>query len=292
MLVLLLRRFSPDLSGGTGGGDLLLSRGAAEVKTGRIRNENQGEMYTSILLWGRIINCRTAVQEEKETMGKNVKTKQLTQRSGQAWTVIGAVLCVLFGFLLICNLTIIIKGTLFPEKPPSVLGISPMVVLSGSMSGQAEDHIEVGDLIFVGKAEAEELEVGDIIAYMNGGSAVTHRITAIETEEDGGLLFTTKGDANEIADTQPVTEEQLVGIYQGRIPKAGDFALFLQQPLGMLLFIGVPLLAFIIYDIVRRQRFANWEKAKALEMEAELERLRTLAGEQKESSIGAEGASH
>lgn len=222
---------------------------------------------------------------------EEVIKEKAPQKSGRALTVIGAMLCILFGFLLICNLTIIIKGTLYPEKPPSVLGVIPMVVLSGSMSSEAEDHIEVGDLIFVGKAEAEELEVGDIIAYMNGGSAVTHRIIAIDTAEDGSLLFTTKGDANEVEDTQPVTEEQLVGIYQGRIPKAGDFALFLQQPLGMLLFIGVPLLAFIIYDIVRRQRYASREKVKALEMEAELKRLRSLAGEQETSSVSAEDVS-
>ena len=203
----------------------------------------------------------------------------------------GAALCILFGILLICNLTILIKGTLFPENPPSVLGITPMVVLSGSMSGEAEDHIEVGDLIFVGEVEPEELEVGDIIAYRSGGSAVTHRIIAIETAEDGNLLFTTKGDANEVEDTQPVTEEQLVGIYKGKIPKVGDFALFLQQPLGMLLFICVPLLAFIIYDIVRRQRYAIREKAKVREMEAELTHLRSLAGGRDASSAGAEDAS-
>ena len=221
-------------------------------------------------------------------MEESVKETQTSQKGGRLLTVLGAALCILLGFLLICNLTIIIKGTLSPEKPPSVLGITPMVVLSGSMRGEAEDHIEVGDLIFVKKAEAEALQVGDIIAYMSGGSAVTHRITAIDTDEEGSLLFTTKGDANNAEDTEPVTAEQLVGIYLGRIPKAGDFALFLQQPLGMFLFIGIPLLAFIIYDIVRRQRYASREKARALEMEAELARLRSLAGEQETASAGAD----
>ena len=95
-----------------------------------------------------------------------------SSRRGRAFTVIGAVFCALFGFLLICNLTIILKGTLSPGKPPSVLGVTPMVVLSGSMSGDAEDHIEAGDLIFVGRAVPEQLTVGGIIAYMSSGSAV------------------------------------------------------------------------------------------------------------------------
>lgn len=212
----------------------------------------------------------------------NGETQQACKAgSNRVLTAVGVALCVIFGFLLVCNLTIIIKGALFPKKPPSVLGLTPMVVLSGSMSGEAEDHIEVGDLVFVGRAAPEELEVGDVIAYMNGGATVTHRITAIDTNTDGDLLFTTKGDANNAEDTTPVTEEQLVGIYRWRIPKVGDFALFLQTPLGMLLFVGVPVLAFLIYDIIRRQRYANRENRRTAELEAELERLRGM-NEEKE----------
>ena len=215
---------------------------------------------------------------------KKCQPKRSPQKGGLALTIIGSILCVLFGFLLICNLSIIIRGTLDPDKPPSILGVTPMVVLSGSMSGDAEDHIEVGDLIFVKKTEPEALETGDVIAYMSEGTTVTHRITAIETDDNGNLLFTTKGDANDAEDTEAVTEEQLVGIYCGRIPKVGNFALFLQRPLGMLLFIGIPLLAFIIYDILRRQRYARLEKEKARELESELSRLRSLTGEHNPSS--------
>lgn len=216
------------------------------------------------------------------------KKKKEREKSNKAITVIGFVLCILLSLLLICNLTIIIKGTLYPDKPPSVLGITPMVVLSGSMSGDAEDHIEVGDLIFIKNVDASSLEVGDVITYMNNGSTVTHRINSIDVDEQGNLLFITKGDANNAEDTQPVTEQQLVGIYQGRIPKLGNFILFLQQPLGMLIFIGLPLLTFIIYDIIRRQRYVNREKAKTLALEKEVKRLRTLAKEQEPSSIDIE----
>lgn len=205
--------------------------------------------------------------------------KERTGTSHKVMTVIGTVLCVVFSLMLICNLTIIIKGTIDPDKPPSVLGITPMAVLSGSMSGDAEDHIEVGDLIFIGKAEPKELAEGDVITFMQNKTVVTHRIIGIETDKDGKLLFTTKGDANNTEDREPVSEDDLVGVYMGRIPKVGDFALFLQTPLGMILFVGVPLLAFIIYDIVRRQHSANKENKKNAELEAELQRLRALAGE-------------
>ena len=198
-------------------------------------------------------------------------------------TVIGAILCILFGFTLICNITIIVKGTIHPDTPPSVLGTTPLVVLSGSMSGDAPDHIEVGDLILVGKAQPEDLKVGDIIAFKQGKVIVTHRIIEITSGETGELLFTTQGDANDTPDERPVTMDSLVGIYKARIPKVGDFAFFLQTPLGMFLFIGLPLLGFIIYDIIRRQRYSAKENKKTAELEAEIKRLRALAAEKENS---------
>lgn len=200
-------------------------------------------------------------------------------KSSKFTSIVGAVLCIVFGFMLICNLTIIVKGTLTPEKPPSVLGVTPMVVLSGSMSGTAEDHIEVGDLIFVGKADPDELKAGDVIAFMDGKVVVTHRILEVQAREDGALQYITKGDANNSTDLRPVHEDNLVGIYKTRIPKLGDFALFLQTPLGMVLFIALPLMAFILYDILRRQMYAKQEAKRTDELEAELARLRKLAGE-------------
>lgn len=211
----------------------------------------------------------------------NRKENRRAGHSQKLLSVIGLALCVIFGFMLICNITIIVKGTVAPERPPAVFGVTPMVVLSGSMSGTAEDHIEAGDLIFVGKVDPVELAVGDIIAFMerNSVSVTTHRIIEITEDESGERVYVTKGDANNMEDQVPVTDDRIVGIYKARIPKVGDFALFLQEPLGMILFIGVPLLAFIIYDIIRRQRMASKADAKTSELEAELERLRKLAGE-------------
>lgn len=207
------------------------------------------------------------------------KAKNKSGSSQRVLSAIGGVVCVLLGFMLICNLIIIVKGTLFPEKPPSVFGITPFVVKSGSMSGTKDGHIEVGDLIFVGPAEPAKLEEGDVIAFMEGRIVVTHRIIGIQTGEDGSLLFKTQGDANNSPDTELVREENIVGIYKSRIPKVGDFALFLQTPLGMLIFIGIPVIGFIIYDIIRRQYYSDKERKQASEMQEELERLRAIAGE-------------
>ena len=192
--------------------------------------------------------------------------------------IVGAVLCCIFALMLVCNLTIIIKGVINPEMPPSVLGVTPMVVQSGSMSGNAEDHIEVGDLIFTVKPETDKLKEGDIISYMDGNIAVTHRIIEVQTDADGKRSFVTKGDANSTEDPA-VSEDVVFGLYKGRVPGLGDCAMFLQKPLGMAVFIGIPVCAFIIYDIIRRQRSSGRKDKETEALKAELDRLRAAAGE-------------
>ena len=195
------------------------------------------------------------------------------KKSGAAVQILGAVLCVVFGFFLVCNIIIIVKGTLHPETPPTVLGVAPMVVLSGSMSGTAEDHIEVGDLIFTTTPDLDSLQVGDVVAFMDGDVVVTHRIVDITADKSGKKQFVTKGDANNTEDPA-IYPESVIGVYRGRIPKLGDFALFLQKPLGMAVFIGVPVCAFVIGDVIRRRKQAQHSDEETARLREELERLK------------------
>ena len=192
-------------------------------------------------------------------------------------TVVGAVLCAVFSFLLVCNVIIIVKGTLHPETPPTVLGVAPMVVLSGSMSGTAEDHIEVGDLIFTTTPDLDGLRVGDVVAFMDDDVVVTHRIVDITADKSGKKQFVTKGDANNTEDPA-IYPEAVIGVYRGRIPKLGDFALFLQKPLGMVVFIGVPVCAFVIGDVIRRRKQAQRSDEETARLREELERLKAASG--------------
>lgn len=143
---------------------------------------------------------------------------------------------------------------------------------------QCEDHIEVGDLIFTVKPDTDKLKAGDIISFMDGNIAVTHRIIEVRAGADGKRSFVTKGDANNTEDPA-VGEDAVFGLYKGRVPGLGDFAMFLQKPLGMAVFIGIPVCAFIIYDIIRRQRSSGKRDKETEELKAELERLRAAAGE-------------
>lgn len=256
-------------------------------------------------------------------------------------TIVGAVLCAIFGLLLLFNLIIIVKGLVNKDAPPSVFGVTPMVVRTGSMSSDkqhfvkvdeladvtpeqikslkvgdtvytqygdykvenvivsiqspnsetpvfiterhAKDHIEAGDLIFSVKKDTGELKPGDVISYLENDYVVTHRILSVTPEG-----FVTKGDANNEIDKDPVKPENVVGLYKSRIPAMGEFIYFLQKPVGMAIFIGVPVVAFIAYEVIRSVKNADEESSENEELRKELERLRALAKEKEKPSANTE----
>ncbi|MCL1952799.1 MAG: signal peptidase I [Oscillospiraceae bacterium] len=198
-----------------------------------------------------------------------------------------ALIAVLLPVMLV-NLTLIIKSYARPEEVPSVFGVSPLIVESGSMAPE----ILVDDLIFVKKVNADDLQADEIIAFQPLGEkvVVTHRIVELRTEEDGRTVFVTKGDANNVADSDPCEKYQVVGRYIGRLAGVGRIALFLKEPLGMILCVAVPLALFLLYDVLRRVIYNRGRKQEEDAEKAELERLRALAASLEAGEIPAPAA--
>lgn len=185
--------------------------------------------------------------------------------------VLGVVLCVVFIPVILVNLVLIIGSYLNPDELPGVFGVKPAVVLSGSM----DPAIQVGDLIFVESCDPSSLQEGDVVCYLSSGKAITHRIVGVTSGEDGQPRLVTKGDANNAEDRLAVSFDQVQGAWNGaRVPGLGNAILFMQTPLGMILFIVCPLAVFFAWDLWRRRRLDKAEAARAAQMEAELAALR------------------
>ncbi len=193
------------------------------------------------------------------------------RKGSVALRVVSIILLCVLVIILVCNLAVIVKGSINPDRPPSILGYTTMIVLTDSMSGDAPDHIEAGDMIVTKPCQAAALEAGDIITFMetNGRTTVTHRI--ITVNEDGS--YETKGDFNNAADKEFVTADRIIGEFWFRIPKLGFVANYAQTPVGMALFIGVPLLLFLFFDSLIRAKDNKKSKKKSASVEAENERL-------------------
>ena len=214
------------------------------------------------------------------------QTKQ--NKSGDAkqkfLTILGTVLCVILLPILIINLTLIAKSYINEDEVPSVGGVFPMIVLTDSMY----PVIESGDLILCHTLEAEEVKVGDVITFYdpmgNGTSVVTHRVMDI-SEKDGRPQFVTKGDNNNVEDQVPVDAEDLIGIYQNRIPKAGNVAMFMQTTPGLILCVVCPIILLVGYDMLRRKKYEKTKQQDTDALLAELEALRALKAEKEKEEV-------
>ena len=126
-----------------------------------------------------------------------------------------------------------------------VVGISPYVVLSGSM----EPKYPVGSMIYVSSIDPSDLQVGDPVTYkMEDGTVVTHRIVERIQDPDweGRFLFLTTGDANNIVDGALLSPERIIGKPVFAIPLLGFLAYFVQNPPGTYVVISASLFLLIL----------------------------------------------
>ena len=143
------------------------------------------------------------VHKSKTTRGRK---RAIKDENPYSWIAVSVVMVMLVWFAL----------GIFP--------VFPSIIISNSM----KPVISRGDLVFLKRTDTDSLEKGDVIQYKLDEIQVFHRI--IEVKYNKGIrYFVTKGDANSAEDPSPVTEEQVMGKYIGRIPYVGWPALLLRQ---------------------------------------------------------------
>lgn len=243
------------------------------------------------------------VKKEKKSTGSKVSM------------IIGIVLCVILVPVLIMNTTLIIKDLVSDDKkPPDLFGVSPLIVVSPSMYPLFDegdmifvkqvnpDDIKVGDVIcFLDPAQEGEV-------------VLTHRVLKIETDETGARVARTAGDFNinmkydtsskedklkfskmpdnvdsdyfywtmddeDIYDDAPVplNDATIIGVYNYVVfPNVGHVSTFMAKPYGWIICISVPLLAFVLYEVISRKKK---DKSKQNDMDALLAELEALKAE-------------
>lgn len=154
------------------------------------------------------------------------------------------ILCILLLPTFIICAMMFISSLLHPNLPPSFMGYTPLVVESGSMS----PFFLQNDLILIRNGKEDTIyEKGTVICFQSEDVYVTHRITKVDTNEDGKIFYITQGDANNTTDTQPVYPEQILGSYVTRLKGWGEFVLYIQTPTGMIYCILLPI--FVLFSL-------------------------------------------
>ena len=128
-----------------------------------------------------------------------VKEKEPSTTGSKVSLIIGIVLCVILVPILIMNCALIVVGFTEPDRPPSLFGYTPMIVLTDSM----DPLIAEGDIIIAQKCDPNSINVGDVISFFDPASPtdaiLTHRVISIY--EEGGVRYAvTAGDNNASSD--------------------------------------------------------------------------------------------
>lgn len=209
------------------------------------------------------------------------KEREKNSPAHNIMTVVGAILCVILIPILLINVSLIIKSYTNPDEVPSIGGTFPLIVLTDSMYPE----IHSGDLIICHTEEAENIQLGDVISFFdpmgNGSSIVTHKVVGI-TERAGEIAWVTRGIANNADDAVPVTASDLVGVYQSRIAGVGNAVMFMQTTAGLIVCVVCPLMLLVGWDMLRRRKYEQAQKADTDALLKELEELRAQKARQEQ----------
>ena len=121
------------------------------------------------------------------------------------------------------------------------LGMGSFVVTGSSM----EPAIYKGALVIVEPVSPTAISRGEIITFERYGQMTTHRVIAIDSSNVANPTFTTKGDANSVADPEPVHFPGQVGVYRASIPVLG-YVIVYAQAYWRLALTALAALAFLL----------------------------------------------
>ena len=147
---------------------------------------------------------------------------QIPRKVKKVWDVATTVL-----ITLVVLLAVILVGA-------RLFGLQVYSVMSGSMVPK----VPVGSLIYVQEVDYTTLKPREIITFrLNDKTICTHRIVRVNQED--GYSFSTKGDANDDEDGEPVPAEAVIGKVVAILPLVGYVAFFIQHPQGRYIAIAV-----------------------------------------------------
>lgn len=150
--------------------------------------------------------------------------------------------CLMAIFLVLCALSVVYQKVVKREADASLFGFRAYIVLSGSM----EPVLQPGDLIVSRRAAEDQIDVGDIITFLDeDGVTVTHRVVDYMVK-DGQKLYQTKGDHNNANDIGLVSIEAVKGKYVFKISGLGKIVARIASPAGLLLILAAVAAGYFI----------------------------------------------
>ena len=102
--------------------------------------------------------------------------------------------------------------------------LGSLVIATDSMTGE----INKGDVVIFERYEEQLVTEGQVIVFESDDSLIVHRVAEIKII-NGNTIYYTKGDANDNLDVGFITDENIVGLVNYKVPYIGFPTLWLRS---------------------------------------------------------------
>jgi len=165
--------------------------------------------------------------------------------------------------IIIYDMFLIAQTIINPNKTPDFFGYKTFYIVTGSM----EPTIKINDIVIVKVEDKKNIQKNDIITFKLENEIVTHRVIDI-AYNNGTLIYTTKGDKNDVTDIEKVEFEQIEGKYVTKVSKIGKMLNILKNKY----IFGLILILLIICYIIQRKILLKKKERKYKREEYERKR--------------------
>ncbi|WP_374055099.1 signal peptidase I SipW [Rossellomorea sp. FM04394] len=158
------------------------------------------------------------------------------------WNIVSSAIGAIF-LVMICLTAFIVLSSRLSGGEPTFLGYQVKAVLSGSM----EPTFQTGSIISIKQGdERTSYKTGDIITFRMDDKLITHRIIDVQ-QENGQVVYKTKGDNNNGPDLWTVPAQNIIGKYTNlTIPYIGYALNYANSKAGSALLLIVPGILLLI----------------------------------------------
>lgn len=169
---------------------------------------------------------------------KDKKSKYKSEKS-RFRKVTNIIEYIIIFIVIFVNAVLVFESVNNPNKTPSIFGTKAFVIISGSMI----PSIDIGDVVVV--REKDDVKVEDVIAFRRDSSVIVHRVVK-EMQINGKKMFQTKGDNNNVADSELVDTKAIEGVMIGKIPFIGRILMWMYNNLSIVI-VGIVIILIIRY---------------------------------------------
>jgi len=144
----------------------------------------------------------------------------------------------------------------FPRRIIKIFQLQHYIVKTDSM----EPVINVDDVIIIKNIKPENLQPGDIISFYidldNNGNEeiVTHYFYDRVVDGEGMVVYRSIKNMSTEPDNWEIEENNIIGKYILRIPKAGRIIRFIRHPIGLVVLTVNIIVIYLIVNLLRKKQ--------------------------------------